>query len=39
MIFIMAELYRLFANVQFADPNIYSRQDDRHDFLSRPFRR
>jgi len=27
--------YRLFANVQFADPNIYSRQDDRHDFLSR----
>jgi hypothetical protein len=27
--------YRLFANVEFADPNIYSRQDDRHDFLSR----
>jgi hypothetical protein len=25
---------RLFANVQFADPNTYSRQDDRHDFLS-----
>jgi len=26
--------HRLFANVEFADPNIYSRQDDRHDFLS-----
>jgi hypothetical protein len=26
--------HRLFANVQFADPNTYSRQDDRHDFLS-----
>jgi hypothetical protein len=26
--------YRLFANVEFADPNTYSRQDDRHDFLS-----
>ena len=25
---------RLFANVEFADPNTYSRQDDRHDFLS-----
>lgn len=26
--------HRLFANVEFADPNIYSRQDDRHDFVS-----
>jgi hypothetical protein len=26
--------HRLFANVQFADPNTYSRQDDRRDFLS-----
>lgn len=26
--------HRLFANVEFADPNIYSRQDDHHDFLS-----
>jgi hypothetical protein len=26
--------HRLFANVQFADPNTYSREDDRHDFLS-----
>jgi hypothetical protein len=26
--------HRLLANVQFADPNTYSRQDDRHDFLS-----
>ena len=25
---------RLFENVEFADPNTYSRQDDRHDFLS-----
>jgi hypothetical protein len=25
---------RLFANVEFADPNTYSTQDDRHDFLS-----
>jgi hypothetical protein len=25
---------RLFANVEFADPNTYSRQDDREDFLS-----
>ena len=25
---------RLFANVEFADPNTYSRQDDRHDFVS-----
>jgi Alpha/beta hydrolase domain len=25
---------RLFANVEFADPNTYSRQDDRQDFLS-----
>jgi hypothetical protein len=25
---------RLFANVEFADPNTYSRQDDRHEFLS-----
>ena len=25
---------RLFANVEFADPNTYSREDDRHDFLS-----
>jgi hypothetical protein len=26
--------HRLFANVQFADPNTYSRQDDRRDYLS-----
>jgi hypothetical protein len=26
--------HRLFANVQFADPNTYSREDDRHDFFS-----
>ena len=26
--------HRLFANVGFADPNTYSRQDDRHHFLS-----
>ena len=26
--------HRLFANVAFADPNTYSRQDDRHDYLS-----
>lgn len=26
--------HRLFANVRFADPNTYSRQDDRQDFLS-----
>ena len=26
--------HRLFANVAFADPNTYSRQDDRHHFLS-----
>ncbi len=26
--------HRLFANVAFADPNTYSRQDDRHTFLS-----
>jgi len=26
--------HRLFANLEFADPNTYSRQDDRHDFLS-----
>jgi len=26
--------HRLFANVQFADPNTYSREDDRQDFLS-----
>jgi hypothetical protein len=26
--------HRLFDNVEFADPNTYSRQDDRHDFLS-----
>jgi hypothetical protein len=26
--------HRLFANVEFADPNTYSRQDDRHDFIS-----
>jgi hypothetical protein len=31
---IIAGTHRLFANVEFADPNIYSRQDDRHDFLS-----
>ena len=29
--------HRLFANVEFADPNTYSRQDDRHDFLSYSF--
>jgi hypothetical protein len=29
-----AGTHRLFANVQFADPNTYSREDDRHDFLS-----
>jgi hypothetical protein len=26
--------HRLFANVEFSDPNIYSRQEDHHDFLS-----
>lgn len=26
--------HRLYANVEFADPNTYSRQDSRHDFLS-----
>jgi len=26
--------HRLFANVEFADPNVYSRQDQHHDFLS-----
>ncbi len=26
--------HRLFANVEFADPNTYSREDDRHDFVS-----
>jgi hypothetical protein len=26
--------HRLFANVEFADPNTYSRQDDRQDFVS-----
>lgn len=25
--------HRLFVNVEFADPNTYARQDDRHDFL------
>jgi len=25
--------HRLFANVEFADPNTYAEQDDRHDFL------
>lgn len=29
--------HRLYANVEFADPNTYSRQDDRHDFLSASF--
>lgn len=29
-----AGTHRLFANVEFADPNTYSRQDDRQDFLS-----
>ncbi len=29
--------HRLFANVEFADPNTYSREDDRHDFLSTSF--
>ena len=28
---------RLFANVEFADPNTYSREDSRHDFLSTSF--
>jgi hypothetical protein len=26
--------HRLFMNVEFSDPNVYSRQDDHHDFLS-----
>jgi len=26
--------HRLFANVEFADPNVYSRQDQNHDFTS-----
>ena len=26
--------HRLFANVEFADPNVYSRQDQHHDFVS-----
>src|SRR5262249_24232420 len=26
--------HRLFANVEFGDPNTYSREDDRHDFVS-----
>jgi hypothetical protein len=26
--------HRLFANVEFSDPNVYSRQDDHHDYLS-----
>jgi hypothetical protein len=26
--------HRLFANVEFADPNVYSRQDDHHDYVS-----
>jgi Alpha/beta hydrolase domain len=30
----IAGTHRLLANVEFADPNTYSRQDDRHDFLS-----
>lgn len=30
----IAGTHRLFANVEFADPNTYSRQDDRQDFLS-----
>jgi Alpha/beta hydrolase domain len=30
----VAGTHRLFANVEFADPNTYSRQDSRHDFLS-----
>lgn len=30
----IAGTHRLFANVEFADPNTYSRQDDRHDYLS-----
>jgi hypothetical protein len=30
----IAGSHRLFANVEFADPNTYSRQDDRQDFLS-----
>ena len=25
--------HRLFANVEFADPNTFAQQDDRHDFL------
>jgi hypothetical protein len=29
--------HRLFANVEFADPNIYSRQGDHHNFLSNSF--
>jgi hypothetical protein len=29
-----AGTHRLFANVQFAHPNFYSRQDDHHDFTS-----
>jgi len=29
--------HRLFANVEFADPNIYSRQGDHHDFLSNSY--
>ncbi len=29
--------HRLYANVEFADPNTYSRQDDRQDFLSTGF--
>jgi len=33
----IAGTHRLFANVEFADPNTYSRQDDRHDFLSYSF--
>ena len=30
----IAGTHRLFANVEFADPNTYSRQDDRQNFLS-----
>lgn len=29
--------HRLFANVEFADPNIYSRQDRTHDFTSQSY--
>ena len=29
--------HRLFANVEFADPNVYSRQDQHHDFVSYSF--